>query len=53
MANTTIIRHTTKPDTADENQRVVEQAFAELAEKMPDGLHATPMTFDLEDIDGR
>jgi hypothetical protein len=56
MANTAIIRYTTKPDAANENQRVVEQVFAELAEKMPDGLRATPMTchsFDVEDIDGR
>jgi hypothetical protein len=35
---------------------VVEEVFAEIAEKMPDGLHATPMachSFDMEDIDGR
>jgi hypothetical protein len=51
-----IIRYTTKPDAAEENQRVVEQVSAELAQKMLDGLHATPMTclsFNLEDIDGR
>jgi hypothetical protein len=38
MANTAKIRYTTKPDATDENQRVVEQVFAELAEKMPVGL---------------
>jgi hypothetical protein len=56
MANTAIIGYTTKPDAADENQRVVEQDFAELVEKVPDGLRATPMTchsFNVEDIDGR
>lgn len=56
MANAAMIRYTIKPDAADENQRVIEQLFAELPAKMADGLRATPMTchsFDLEDIDGR
>lgn len=47
MADTTIIRYTTKPDTADENQRLVEQVFAELAEKQPDDLRYA--TFRLSD----
>lgn len=35
---TTVIRYTTKPETADDNQKAVERVFAELADKAPDGL---------------
>lgn len=44
---TTVIQYTTKPDAADENQRVVERVFAELADKKPDGLRYA--TFRLAD----
>ncbi|MEO3810932.1 MFS transporter [Sphaerisporangium sp. B11E5] len=47
MTSTSIIRYTTKPDAADENQRVVEKVFAELAEKAPAGLRYA--TFRLAD----
>jgi len=33
-----VIRYRTKPETADENQRLIENVFAELAETGPDGL---------------
>jgi hypothetical protein len=36
--SSTVIRYRTKPDAADENQRLVEKVFAELAETRPDGL---------------
>lgn len=42
-----VVRYTTKPDRADENQRLVEQVFAELAEGAPDGLRYA--TFRLAD----
>jgi hypothetical protein len=33
-----VVRYEMRPDTADENQRLVENVFAELAEKQPDGI---------------
>lgn len=38
MARTFVVRYEMRPDTADENQRLVEGVFAELAAKHPDGL---------------
>jgi len=43
----TVVRYTTKPDRADENQALVEKVFAELATERPDGLRY--MTFRLDD----
>jgi hypothetical protein len=34
----TVVRYKTKPDSADENQRLVEAVFAELADTAPAGL---------------
>ncbi|MCX5069037.1 hypothetical protein OOJ91_24650 [Micromonospora lupini] len=34
----TVIRYETKPDAADENQRLIENVFAELAATAPPGL---------------
>ena len=39
MANAKVIRYMTKPESADENERLIRGVFAELAEKNPDGLH--------------
>jgi hypothetical protein len=36
--STVVVRYLAKPDQADENQRLVEAVFAELAAKAPDGL---------------
>jgi hypothetical protein len=33
-----VVRYEMRPDTAEENQRLVEEVFAELAEKGPDGI---------------
>jgi hypothetical protein len=33
-----VVRYEMRPDTADENQRLVENVFAELAEKSPEGI---------------
>lgn len=38
MGSTTVIRYETRADAADENQRLVEGVFAELAEAAPDGV---------------
>jgi hypothetical protein len=34
----TVVRYTTKPDRADENQALVEKVFAELHDASPEGL---------------
>jgi hypothetical protein len=44
---TIVVRYETKPDRADENQRLVEKVFAELAEREPDNFRYA--TFRLED----
>ncbi len=38
MSTTTVIRYRTKPERADENQKLIEDVFAELAERRPAGL---------------
>jgi hypothetical protein len=38
---TTVVRYQTRPDRADENQRLIEKVFAELAETKPEGLRYT------------
>ena len=47
MTVTKVIRYTTKPESADENERLVREMVAELAAKDPGGLHYA--TFRLED----
>jgi hypothetical protein len=44
---TVVVRYETKPDRADENQRLVEKVYAELAERRPDSFGY--ITFRLED----
>lgn len=44
---TIVVRYETKPDRADENQRLVEKVFAELAERRPDNFRYA--AFRLED----
>jgi hypothetical protein len=39
--STAVIRYRTKPEAADENQRLIEDVFAELAVKAPQGLQYT------------
>ena len=43
----TVVRYTTRPERADENQALVEKVFGELADGRPDGLRYA--TFRLED----
>ena len=47
MTTTKVVRYRTKPEHADENERLVRDVFAELAETDPDGLHYA--TFRLDD----
>jgi hypothetical protein len=47
MTVTTVVRYTTTPETAEENQRLVQDVYAELASERPDGLRYA--TFRLDD----
>ena len=47
MPTTKVIRYRTKPEHADENERLIREVFAELAEGAPTGLHYA--TFRLDD----
>lgn len=47
LGNTVIVQYTTRADAADENQKLVENVFAELAATNPDGLRYA--TFRLAD----
>lgn len=38
MSSAVVVRYEMKGDTAQENRRLIEQVFAELAESQPDGL---------------
>ncbi|OOG39814.1 hypothetical protein [Polaromonas sp. A23] len=44
---TILVRYKVKPELADDNQRLIEQTFAELARDKPDGLRY--QTFRLDD----
>lgn len=46
MADAVVVRYKTRPGAADENQRLVEQVFAELAEKRPDGVRYASFRLD-------
>ena len=39
MSRSVVVRYRTTPETAEENQRLVEQVFASLADSRPEGLH--------------
>ena len=47
MGKTVVVRYQTRPDAADENQRLVEQVFAQLAAEDPGGIRYA--TFRLAD----
>jgi len=46
MPVTKVIRYRTKPEHADENERLIRAVFAELAEQSPDGLHYAAFRLD-------
>ncbi len=41
MTVSKVIRYTTKPECADENERLIQAVFAELAQDQPEGLRYT------------
>ena len=38
MSHAAVVRYTTRPDTADENEQLIKAVFAQLAEQRPKGL---------------
>jgi hypothetical protein len=46
MTSTKVIRYTTHPEAAEENERLVRAVYAELASKSPDGLHYATLRLD-------
>jgi len=41
-----VIRYRTKPDQADENERLIRDVFTELSERRPEGLHYAAFRLD-------
>ena len=46
MTVTRVIRYKTHPECADENERLIRDVFAELAEQQPPGLHYAAFRLD-------
>jgi hypothetical protein len=46
MSKAFVVRYEMRPDTAAENQRLVENVFAELAETQPDGIRYAAFLLD-------
>ena len=46
MTVTKVIRYKTHPESADENERLIRDVFAELAERQPPGLHYAAFRLD-------
>jgi hypothetical protein len=46
MTVTKVIRYKTKPESADDNERLIRDVFAELAKQNPEGLHYAAFRLD-------
>ena len=46
MTVTKVIRYRTKPECAEENERLIRDVFAELADRQPDGLQYVSLRLD-------
>ncbi|MGI9008939.1 MAG: hypothetical protein ACR2FU_22570 [Streptosporangiaceae bacterium] len=46
MSVTKVVRYTTRPDSAEENARLIREVFAELASQQPDGLRYAAFRLD-------
>jgi hypothetical protein len=46
MSHAAVVRYTTRPDTADENEQLIKAVFAQLAEQQPDGLRYVAIRLD-------
>ncbi len=46
MSHATVVRYTTRPDAADENEQLIKAVFAQLAEQLPKGLRYVAIRLD-------
>ncbi len=46
MSHATVVRYTTRPGSADENEKLIKAVFAQLADQMPEGLRYTAIRLD-------
>jgi hypothetical protein len=46
MSDATIVRYTTRPESADENEKLIRAVFAQLADQMPEGLSYVAIRLD-------
>jgi hypothetical protein len=46
MSHAAVVRYTTRPDTADENEQLIKAVFAQLAEQRPEGLRYVAVRLD-------
>ena len=46
MSHATVVRYTTKPESADENEKLIKAVFAQLTEQQPDGLRYVAIRLD-------
>ena len=46
MSHATVVRYTTRPGSADENEKLIKTVFAQLAEQMPEGLRYVAIRLD-------
>ena len=46
MSHATVVRYTTRPDAADENEQLIKAVFTQLAEQRPDGLRYVAIRLD-------
>jgi len=46
MSHATVVRYTTRPASADENEKLIKAVFAQLAEQMPEGLRYVAIRLD-------
>ncbi len=46
MSKATVVRYTTRPETAEENERLIKAVFAQLAAERPDGMRYVAIRLD-------
>lgn len=46
MSSATVVRYTTRPDTADDNEQLIRAVFAQLEEEAPNGLRYAAVRLD-------
>jgi len=46
MSHATVVRYTTRPGSAEENEKLIKAVFAQLAEQMPEGLRYVAIRLD-------